>query len=60
MNPIPQHERGERVEAMHQCPDCSGRGLFCPLCLGETIITTAQLARWQREQDQIIARGGAQ
>lgn len=58
MNTLPQHPAGERVEAMHQCPDCCGRGLFCPLCLGATIITTATLARWQREQDQIIARGG--
>ena len=43
---------------MHQCPDCRGRGEFCPLCFGVGLVPTARLARWQREQDDIIERGG--
>jgi hypothetical protein len=48
---IPQHVRGERIEAMHMCPECGGRPLiWCKAgCRGTGLVTTLQLDIWQQK-----------
>jgi len=56
--PLPQHLRGERIAVSgHACPEHSIAYVpaFCPVCLGSGVVTTERLARWQRDQDRLIA-----
>lgn len=57
MTVIEQHPRGERIEVRHACPDCPTplTTLWqpprpdCRFCAGTGLVTTAELARWQRQ-----------
>jgi len=46
-----QHPAGERIEVRHACPECGPfeKHLFCTVCWGTNLVTTAQLAAWQRQ-----------
>ncbi len=64
---IGQHQYGERHEVTHMCPMTHDHtaGRACLVCLvmptkpmEPTFVSTERLARWQQEQDAIIARGG--
>lgn len=55
-NDMEQHERGERIEAQHGCPECGigipQNGLIvvrsgCRWCHGTHLVSTETLARWQ-------------
>lgn len=48
---VPQHPLGERIEAMHMCPECGGQPLlWCPAgCKGTGLVTSLQLDIWQRK-----------
>jgi hypothetical protein len=59
MADIDQHPRGVRFDVKHACPECptpfaGGIHLlpkvFCQTCHGDGLITTEQLAQWQRRQ----------
>lgn len=48
---VPQHPYGERIEAMHQCPDCAGRvRIFCVTCAGAGLVSSLRLEIWERRQ----------
>lgn len=63
MTGIDQHQRGARIEVNHACPDCPtplaalGPGLVlppnpsCRHCRGTGLLTTAELAAWQAQQN---------
>lgn len=54
--PMSQHQRGERLEVRHACPDCPmpGGALYvppsavCRWCGGTGLVDGATLAAWQR------------
>jgi len=57
-----QHEYGDRVEALHSCPECFDLpSLFCEICHGTRLISGDRLEHWQAIQDIKIGgdRGSA-
>lgn len=45
-----QHPQGRRIDVQHACPECGPweKHPFCINCWGTNLVTTAQLAAWQR------------
>lgn len=53
------HPLGVRMDIQHACPECPSPlaagltiapSILCRWCSGSGLLTTEQLARWQREQ----------
>lgn len=54
------HLFGERIEALHSCPECfEVPNIFCEICYGTRLVDGDRLEHWQAIQDIKIA-GGSQ